>query len=176
MYVHVCLLQETKVAGLRPMLPRDVPALFRLLNEYLNRFDLCPVFQTEEEVAWWFVPRDSIVTTYIVEVSGQSLSLSPSLPPSLPHSLSLSRQDTKTMEVTDMFSFYHLPSTVVKHPTHRFLNVAYSFYNVSTATPLRDLMQDALVVAKEVWPYCTVTVAVLSDSFEVHFHSLCHLK
>ena len=49
-----------------------------------------------------------------------------------------------------MFSFYHLPSTVVKHPIHRILHVAYSFYNVSMVTPLRDLMLDALVIAKEV--------------------------
>ena len=52
-----------------------------------------------------------------------------------------------------MFSFYHLPSTVVKHPIHRILHVAYSFYNVSMVTPLRDLMQDALVIAKEVSLY-----------------------
>ena len=49
-----------------------------------------------------------------------------------------------------MFSFYHLPSTVVKHPIHRILHVAYSFYNVSMVTPLKDLMLDALVIAKEV--------------------------
>ena len=43
------------------------------------------------------------------------------------------------------------------HPTHKLLRAAYSFYNVSGATPWVDLMQDALIVAKNVcdlpsWP------------------------
>lgn len=35
-------------------------------------------------------------------------------------------------QVTDMCSFYHLPSTVIGHDRHRTLNAAYSFYNVAT--------------------------------------------
>lgn len=38
----------------------------------------------------------------------------------------------------------------MKHPTHKSLNAAYSFYNVSTVTPLSDLMQNALILAKQV--------------------------
>lgn len=37
-----------------------------------------------------------------------------------------------TTQVTDMCSFYHLPSTVIGHAKHRTLNAAYSFYNVAT--------------------------------------------
>ncbi len=49
-----------------------------------------------------------------------------------------------------MVSFYTLPSTVMHHPTHKFLKAAYSFYNVSTKTQLCDLMNDALILAKRV--------------------------
>lgn len=49
-----------------------------------------------------------------------------------------------------MVSFYHLPSTIVKHPTHRTLYVAYSFYNVALTMPLKDLILDALIIAKKV--------------------------
>ena len=52
--------------------------------------------------------------------------------------------------MTDMISFYHLPSSIVNHRMHKKLNSAYSFYNVSTKTPIRDLMLDGLVVAKKV--------------------------
>ena len=52
--------------------------------------------------------------------------------------------------VTDFVSFYTLPSTVMHHPVHKTLKAAYAFYNVSTRTPWIDLMQDALVVAKNV--------------------------
>jgi glycylpeptide N-tetradecanoyltransferase len=49
-----------------------------------------------------------------------------------------------------MVSFYTLPSTVMHHPVHRTLKAAYSFYNVSVKTPWVDLMQDALISAKNV--------------------------
>ena len=52
--------------------------------------------------------------------------------------------------MTDFFSFYHLPSTIVKHPIHQLLHVAYSFYNVAMVTPLKDLVQDSLIIAKKV--------------------------
>jgi hypothetical protein len=43
-----------------------------------------------------------------------------------------------------------LPSTVMHHAVHKTLKAAYSFYNVSKHTPVVDLMQDALIVAKNV--------------------------
>jgi len=52
-------------------------------------------------------------------------------------------------QVTDMISFYTLPSTVMHHPVHKQLKAAYSFYNVCHKTPLIDLMQDALILAKQ---------------------------
>lgn len=50
----------------------------------------------------------------------------------------------------DMVSFYTLPSTVVNHPTHKNIKAAYAFYNVATSVPLQELMQDALILAKNV--------------------------
>ena len=52
-------------------------------------------------------------------------------------------------KMTDFVSFYTLPSTVMNHPNHNSIKAAYSFYNVSTATPWADLMGDALVLAKK---------------------------
>ena len=62
---------------------------------------------------------------------------------------SLLQQD-EDGKVTDIISFYTLPSTVMHHPVHKQLKAAYSFYNVSQKTPLIDLMQDALILAKQV--------------------------
>lgn len=61
----------------------------------------------------------------------------------------LSTQDDEG-NVTDMVSFYTLPSTVVDHPKHKTLKAAYSFYNVASRAKLSELMNDALVVAKNV--------------------------
>ena len=57
---------------------------------------------------------------------------------------------TAAKNVTDLCSFYHLPSTVIGHEKHSTLKAAYSFYNVATSMPLQDLMRDALVCAKRV--------------------------
>ncbi|XP_061677092.1 glycylpeptide N-tetradecanoyltransferase 2 isoform X1 [Syngnathoides biaculeatus] len=110
-----------KTAGLRPMERHDVRQVTDLLQKYLRRFQLAPSMN-DEEVAHWFLPQENIIDTYVVEGAGGVL--------------------------TDFASFYTLPSTVMHHPLHRSLKAAYSFYNVHTQTPLPDLMNDALILAK----------------------------
>uniref|UniRef100_A0A1A8F033 Glycylpeptide N-tetradecanoyltransferase n=1 Tax=Nothobranchius korthausae TaxID=1143690 RepID=A0A1A8F033_9TELE len=110
-----------RTAGLRPMERLDVPQVTELLQKYLRGFQLAPSMG-EEEVAHWFLPQENIIDTYVVEGAGGVL--------------------------TDFTSFYTLPSTVMDHPLHRSLKAAYSFYNVHTKTPLQDLMNDALILAK----------------------------
>ncbi|XP_043923442.1 glycylpeptide N-tetradecanoyltransferase 2 isoform X2 [Protopterus annectens] len=110
-----------KTAGLRSMERKDVKGVQELLRNYLKQFHLAPVMD-EEEVTHWFLPRANIIDTYVVEGSDGTL--------------------------TDFLSFYTLPSTVMHHPIHKSLRAAYSFYNVHTITPLLDLMNDALILAK----------------------------
>ena len=43
----------------------------------------------------------------------------------------LTPQDPTTRLITDMVSFYSLPSTIMKHKTHNVLNAAYMFYYAS---------------------------------------------
>jgi glycylpeptide N-tetradecanoyltransferase len=57
-------------------------------------------------------------------------------------------EDPKTKEVTDMLSFYSLPSTIIGNKQYPTLNAAYSFYNVPTTVSLKALLEDALIVAK----------------------------
>ncbi|KAM4812217.1 glycylpeptide N-tetradecanoyltransferase 2 isoform X4 [Urocitellus parryii] len=111
----------TKTSGLRPMEPKDIKAVRELINTYLKQFHLAPVMD-EEEVAHWFLPQEHIIDTFVVESSSGKL--------------------------TDFLSFYTLPSTVMHHPAHKSLKAAYSFYNIHTETPLLDLMNDALIIAK----------------------------
>ncbi|XP_072186682.1 glycylpeptide N-tetradecanoyltransferase 2 isoform X2 [Excalfactoria chinensis] len=111
----------TKTSGLRPMEQKDTKAVQELINTYLKQFNLAPVMD-EEEVAHWFLPREHIIDTFVVEGANGVL--------------------------TDFLSFYTLPSTVMHHPVHKSLKAAYSFYNIHTETPLLDLMNDALIIAK----------------------------
>ena len=152
--------EETKTPGLRKLKAADIPEVCKLLNtvslfytnkvlnicvfilklmlalllllQYLSKFDLAPTF-TEADFTHWFLPRTNIVDCFVVEKPGTA--------------------NAKTGSggtITDFFSFYSLPSTVMSHPTHNLLKAAYSFYNVATTVNWTDLMSDALVMAKKV--------------------------
>ena len=84
---------------------------------------MAPVMD-EGEFAHQLLPRSGVVDCFVVTKPG-------------------------THEVTDMCSFYHLPSSIMKHEKHKLLRAAYSFHNVATTMPLSSLMQDALIMAKK---------------------------
>ena len=74
--------------GLRPMTSKDVKQVHKLLNKYLQDFTLHIQF-TADEVSHFFVPRDNVVESYVIENKGV---------------------------ITDFMSFYSLPSSILKHP------------------------------------------------------------
>lgn len=113
---------ETTTPRLRLMTKEDVPSAHKLLMNYLKKFHLTVLF-TEDEFAHWLLPREGVVKSYVAT-------------------------DEKGT-VTDMCSFYHLPSSVMNNPKHTTLKAAYSFYNVATSVDLKDLMRDCLVLAKK---------------------------
>jgi glycylpeptide N-tetradecanoyltransferase len=114
--------EEPKITSIRKMEARDVPSACRLLNEYLRQFDIVIEF-SEEEFAHWMLPRDKVLDSFVVE-------------------------DPHSGEITDICSFYHLPSSIIGNDKYATLYAAYSFYNVATTVPLVELMNDCLVLAK----------------------------
>merc|ERR1712129_175939 len=52
-------------------------------------------------------------------------------------------------EVSDVCSFYSLPSSILGHEKHNLLRAAYSFWNVARTVPFHELMHDALILAKQ---------------------------
>ena len=113
---------NTKTPGFREMTPADVPEAFKLFSEHMQRYELVSLF-SEDEFRHWFIPRAGIIYAYVVESNGK---------------------------LTDFVTFYSLPSTAMDHQSHKSLKAAYSFYNAATQTPWVDLMQDALIVAKNI--------------------------
>jgi glycylpeptide N-tetradecanoyltransferase len=109
-----------KTKGFRQIQAKDVSKAFKLLSDYLARFELSPIFD-EEEFRHWFLPKNNIIECFVVENDGN---------------------------ITDLVSYYALPSTVMHHPVHKQIKAAYSFYNVATATNINDLIYDALISAK----------------------------
>lgn len=112
----------TGCPGIRPLELRDVPSARNLLMRYLEKFDLYMEFD-DEEFAHWFLPRDDVIYSYVIE-------------------------DPESHEITDLVSFYSLPSTVIGNKQHPTLKAAYSFYNVASKADLKELMKDSLIFAK----------------------------
>ncbi|XP_073064517.1 glycylpeptide N-tetradecanoyltransferase 1-like [Primulina eburnea] len=114
---------QTSIPGFRKMERHDLPAVTRLLRNYLKQFVVAPDFD-ENDVEHWMLPQENVVDSYLVE-------------------------SPDTHEITDFCSFYTLPSSILGNQNYSTLKAAYSYYNVSTKTPLLQLMNDALVVAKK---------------------------
>lgn len=114
---------STSTPGLRKMELCDVPAVTRLLKNYLSQFVVAPDFD-DNEVEHWLLSQENVVDSYVVD-------------------------SQETHEITDFISFYTLPSSILNNQNHSILKAAYSFYNVSTRIPLLQLMNDALIIAKQ---------------------------
>jgi len=50
--------------------------------------------------------------------------------------------------VTDVASFYSLPSSILNNEKYNLLKAAYSYWTVATTVPLHELMYDALIFAR----------------------------
>lgn len=123
---HYKLPDKALTPGLRPMVKKDHKAIRKLLEDYLKKFKIAPVF-TNDEIVHWFLPKNDVIDTYVVEKVGE---------------------DGKTKEITDVLSFYSLPSTIIGEGKHKELRAAYSYYNVATSTTMEKLMNDALILAR----------------------------
>lgn len=106
-----------------PMTIDHVNGVHQLLKTYLEKKFALYVNFSPEDVAHWLLPRARVIDTFVVE-----------------------DENDKT-KVTDMVSFYHLPSTILGEDETLF--AAYSYYNVATSMDLTDLMREALILANQ---------------------------
>ncbi|KAI9309559.1 glycylpeptide N-tetradecanoyltransferase 2-like protein [Cunninghamella echinulata] len=128
--------EKPLIPGFRTMEKKDVPQVRELLNKYLNRYDFALTFETDEDVEHWILPHKDVVWGFVVE-------------------------DPTTKKITDVISFYSLPSTVIGNEKHSTLNAAYLFYyatdlglkekggnNAEVGKRLNELVGDGLIMAK----------------------------
>lgn len=113
MVARNALPKEQTLASIRPMEEKDVAEVFPLLTKYLERFDLAPVFQSEEEISHFFVGAKE--TLFEVEEAQKPV-------------FAYVVEDEKSGKITDFFSFFRLDSTVLNNPKHNSINAAYGYY------------------------------------------------
>lgn len=120
-HIKTLKLPAKPIYSFRSMTEADVPGVHELLNNYLqSKAKLAQVFSLED-IAHNLLPRKEVVNTFVLETDGK---------------------------ITDMCSFYYLPSTVIGNPLHNKLNAVYSYYNVATTMSFEDLMKDLLIFAR----------------------------
>jgi glycylpeptide N-tetradecanoyltransferase len=113
--------EKAQLPGMRKMEAKDVDRVFELVSGYLKKFTLHPEFN-KDELAHWMLPREGVVYSFV--------------------------RENATGEVTDVCSFYALPSSILGNTKHNLLRAAYSYWNVATTVPLHELLYDALIYAK----------------------------
>lgn len=141
---------KPQLSGLREMEERDVSNVADLFMRYMQRFSMVPVMTLDEvrhqllsgkgrmdEPSEHYRRPGQVVWTYVVE-------------------------EAKSGRITDFFSFYSLPSTIINHPKHGLLEAAYLFYYASDVAFVEDseadnnlkkrleaLVGDALIIANQ---------------------------
>ena len=112
---------KTLTNGLRKFKLSDAKYVCEGLNKFLSQFKLYPLFD-ENEIIHWLTPKDGVIYTWVV-------------------------QPLPNEPITDMISFYSIPSSIMRHPKHKILYTAYLFYYFVTVTPCLQLFYDALILA-----------------------------
>lgn len=115
--------EQPQTPGLRPLVEADCEFCCAALNHHLQKFAIAPHFSLAE-FKHWMLTRADVVTSYVVE-------------------------DPETHTLTDMLSFYALPSSILGNDKYRTLRAAYCYYVYANKTPLLKLMSDALILAKQ---------------------------
>lgn len=141
MIAKYTLRNQGKVKNLRRVRADDFDQVQKLFRKYQERFDLIQDFTDDEIKHWLFgnldIPDEKkVIHTYVVE--------------------------NDDGDISDMFSFYLLPFTVLNNSQHDELGIAYLFYYASDVAfqsdedsvkpllkkRLNDLINDALILAK----------------------------
>lgn len=125
---------KTSLPGLRLMERGDIDQVYDLLVTYLSKFELAQVFEKDELLHWLMHDHglngksndandpDRVIWAYVVE--------------------------TEKGAITDVVSFYKLPSTVLGNAKHDSINIAYSFYYASSVALEAPSRADVAVTAK----------------------------
>ena len=89
----------------------------KLLIQYLSKYEIYANY-SKKEFKHFFLHRKDILESYVIEKNGK---------------------------ITDFFSFYNLPSTILNSKKYKEIKAAYHYYFVNTSMSLKELFKIALI-------------------------------
>lgn len=95
--------------------------LKKLVTDFLSQFKIYTEY-TKKDFQHFFVRIENVIESYVIEKNGV---------------------------ITDFFSFYCLPSSVLNHPKYNEIKAAYSYYFVNQELSMVELYRVALIKAKQ---------------------------
>ncbi|KAJ7120190.1 Myristoyl-CoA:protein N-myristoyltransferase, N-terminal domain-containing protein [Mycena epipterygia] len=149
--VRVNKVPDAPTLNIRPMEDKDVDSVADLFSRYMQRFDMAHLM-THDDVRHHFLSGQG---TGDIGDGGEGRKVGQV-------TWSYVVEDRVTHKITDFFTMYHLPSTILRSARHGTLDAAYlSYYATDVAfdngadadgrvkARLRTLIGDALVVANQ---------------------------
>ncbi|EKM82598.1 hypothetical protein AGABI1DRAFT_34763 [Agaricus bisporus var. burnettii JB137-S8] len=136
------------IPGVREMEVNDVLQTASLFTRYMRRFGLAPIFDVEE------------IKHYFLSGKGEG-NIGDGGPGRRKGQVTWSFvvEDPETHQITDFFSFYSLPSTVIGNQKHPILEAAYLFYYATTVAFEPNAEEDGRLKAR--------VKALITDAFAI---------
>lgn len=108
------------------MKKKDAKQVKQLLADFLKTKKVYFSF-SNAEVEHFFTPKDGVMYSYVIE------------------------EDTgkPQKEIVDFFSFYSLPSSVLKSTKHTHIKAVFSYYNTSHKYTPTQIMENSVIQAKK---------------------------
>ena len=120
---------EPKISGFRKMEEKDLEQIFNLILERNKKYKIHEILSIKE-VEHWFLPKNNIVYTYILEDEGH--------------------------KITDFCSFYSIQRTILNPNKaneaankYKKINFAFELINYNTSISVKELLRSAIILAKQ---------------------------
>lgn len=113
--------EKIQIEGFRKMEEKDIDQVYELFEINKTKYKIFENY-TKEEIAHLFLPRNNVIYSFVLE--------------------------DKNKKITDFFSFYCLLRPILKNDKYKKLNCAYGLAHVNTSLTITELIQSAIICAK----------------------------
>ena len=114
---------KPQISGFRKMEEKDIDQIDELIKKKRSIYKIYEIF-SKEEIAHYFLPRNNIIYTYVLE--------------------------DENNKITDFFSFYGITRTILdNNAKYKKINLAYSIINFNSSISIKELLKTEIILAKQ---------------------------